>query len=506
MMNMKKRILSALLVCAMLTASFVSCSDSKTNADETTGTASAEPSVSEVEETEPEETEPEFLPDELPADLDFGGETVNIFCWNSWDPGELFVEEDNGDLAVSAVFNRNLTVEDRLNVKLVFDERERNSAAYGSALKDAVHQQNSSGDAAYDLVSCYGMRVASLAVEGQLTNLCDTQYIDLTKPWYYESAVEAGTLLKNHSYLFAGDISFNALARMSGVFFNRGLITDYNLEDPYTLVLEGKWTIDKLSEMINGLFVDVNNDAKQDNDDYYGLMIAGDQMQTLYYGTGSHFIEHDANGSPVLSEDISSERTLSILEKYLSVFEKQDAYKNPIGDDPTIFDTGRTLFYIYPLGHVSDPSLRESEVDYGFIPQPKVEEADENYHASVTNAVSLFAIPLVVKSLDVSSAVAECMSSEGHRQVTPVIFEQAYKVKYNQDDSQRQSVIFDMLRENAVFDLGKIFADTFGGFSNGVIGDTIWNGNNTYASSLKGRMKALTKSMEKLTKNLNLEP
>ncbi len=505
MMNTKKRMLSTLLICAMLTASFASCSESKTNTDETTSTGSAEPGVSEVVETEAE-TEPEFLPDELPADIDFEGETVNIFCWDSWDPGELFVEEDNGEIAVSAVFNRNLTVEERLNVKLVFDERERNSAAYGSALKDAVSNQNASGDAAYDMVSCYGMRVASLAVEGALTNLYDTPYIDLEKPWYYESATEAGTLLKDHAYLFAGDISFNALARMSGVYFNRGTITDYNLEDPYTLVLEGTWTIDKMSEMITGLYLDVNSDGKQSDGDQYGLMIAGDQMQTLYYGTGSHFIEHDENGSPILSEDVSSERTLTILEKYLSLFEKQDAYKNPIGDDPTIFDTGRTLFYIYPLGHVSDPSLRESEVDYGFIPQPKVEESDENYHASVTNAVSLFAIPLVVKSLDLSSAVAECMSSEGHRQVTPVIFEQAYKVKYNQDESQRQSVIFDMLRENAVFDLGKIFADTFAGFSNGVIGDTIWSGNNTYSSRLKGFTRSFNKSIEKLTKNLNLEP
>ncbi len=505
MMNTKKRMLSTLLICAMLTASFASCSESKTNTDETSNTGSAEPGVSEVVETEAE-TEPEFLPDELPADLDFEGETVNIFCWDSWDPGELFVEEDNGEIAVSAVFNRNLTVEDRLNVKLVFDERERNSAAYGSALKDAVSNQNASGDAAYDMVSCYGMRVASLAVEGALTNLYDTPYIDLEKPWYYESATEAGTLLKDHAYLFAGDISFNALARMSGVYFNRGTITDYNLEDPYTLVLEGTWTIDKMSEMITGLYLDVNSDGKQSDGDQYGLMIAGDQMQTLYYGTGSHFIEHDENGSPILSEDVSSERTLTILEKYLSLFEKQDAYKNPSGDDPTIFDTGRTLFYIYPLGHVSDPSLRESEVDYGFIPQPKVEESDENYHASVTNAVSLFAIPLVVKSLDLSSAVAECMSSEGHRQVTPVIFEQAYKVKYNQDESQRQSVIFDMLRENAVFDLGKIFADTFAGFSNGVIGDTIWSGNNTYSSRLKGFTRSFNKSIEKLTKNLNLEP
>ncbi len=492
-----KKIVTLLLLLSLLTPTFAACGDStsvETDAAQTTETET-------VVETEPET---QFLPDDLPADLDFGGTEVNIFCWESWDPGELFVEEDTGDLVVSAVFNRNLTVEERLNVKLNFHMQPRNDAAYGSLLKNTISQQNTSGDGTYDLAGCYGMRVGTAAVEGLWTNLYDATYIDLEKPWYYQSAVQAGTLKKGYAFFFAGDISFNALARMSGVFFNRDMITDYGLEDPYDLVLEGKWTIDKMGEMIKDLYNDVDGNGKQSQDDQYGLMIAVDQAQTLYYGTGSHFIEHDAESNPQLSEDIFSERTVTILEKYLTVFADPAAYRNPTGDDPTIFDTGRTLFYIYPLGHVSDASLREAEFSYGFIPQPKVDETEKDYYASVTNAITLFAIPLVVKSLDVSSAVAECMSSEGHRQVTPVVFEQAYKVKYSQDDSARQSEIFDMMRANAVFDLGKIFADSFSGFSNGVIGDFIWNKRDNYASTIASKQASFEKAVENLVKNINI--
>jgi len=499
-----KRCLSVVLAVLLLVQVFSACSESKTNTDEPTadpGTAADPVSAGDV----PEETEPEtqFMPDTLP-DLDLGGETCRIFCWESWDFGEFFIEEDTGEIVVSAVFNRNLTVEDRLNVKLEWEQFPRQDAAYGSVMKNAVSKQNTSGDGTYDIIANYGMRVASCATDGMLMNLWEADHIDLSKPWYYASATSAGTLHKGYTYFTAGDLSYNALARMSGVFFNQGLITDFSLADPYELVLEGSWTIDKMHEMIVGTYRDLDGDGKCGQGDQYGVMCAGDQINTLYYGTGSHFIEHDEEGNPIISPDVYSERTLSILEKYLSLFAEDAAYKNPQTDVPAIFDEGRSIFYIYPLGHVAEAGLRESEIQYGFIPQPKVTDDEETYHASVTNAVTLFAIPLVIQSVERASAVFECLASEGYRQVSPVVFEQAYKAKYNYDESSRQTTIFDMIRANAVFDLGKIFSDDlFGGFSNGVLGSFIWNGKDNYASSIKGYERVWKKGLEKMGKHLD---
>ncbi len=507
-MKNRTRTIALLLAVLMLCAPLFSCSESKTNTEEepkSTPTAGADTPAPGAEETEPEESETMFMPDALP-ELNFQDETCRIFCWESWDTSEFFVEEDTGEIVDTAVFYRNLAVEERLGVKLEWDQRPRNSAAYGSDLKNAVQQQNASADNTYDAVACYGMRVASCATDGMLKNLHETTYIDLTKPWYYESAVKAGTLHKGYTYFIAGDISYNALARMSGVFFNTGMIANFQLEDPYELVLEGTWTIDKMHEMIKDTYADLDGDGKRSDADRYGIMIASDQCNTLYYGTGSHFIDFDEDGNPMISADVSSERTMSILEKYVSLFDEEAAYKNQKVDVTNNFDEGRILFYVYPLGHVAEDSLRESDIDYGFIPQPKVEASEEKYHASVTNAISLFAIPLVVSSEEKSSALIECLSSEGYRRVTPIVFEQAYKVKYNYDDSARQTKIFDMIRENALFDLGKIFCDElFGGFSNGVIATNIWEGNTNFASKLKGFQRVWQKGLEKLTKKLDFE-
>ena len=498
----------AIIFCLLPFLSACSQNGPSTDGPKTTAeppSTNAPSGTTEAAVTEPAETAPQFLPDELPADLKFDGETCTVFCWESWDPSEFFVAEDSGDIVDAAVYARNLAVEERLGIKLVWDQQPRQESAYGSALKDALAQQNAAADNTYDAVACYGMRVASCAIGGQLINLRETQYIDFDKPWYYASATKAGTLHKGYTFFCAGDISYNALARMSGVFFNSDMIRDNNMEDPYEIVLAGKWTIDRMHDMIRDMYADLDGDGKRSDEDRYGIMIAGDQAQTLYYGTGSHFIEHDADDNPIISDDLYSERTITIIDKYVALLGENAAYKNPTGDEPKNFDEGRVLFYVYPLGHVSDPTLRESEINYGFIPQPKVEESDKEYHASVTNAITLFAIPLVVSSHDKSSALIECLSSEGYRRVTPVVFEQAYKVKYNYDSSARQTQIFDILRENAVFDLGKIFSsELFGGISTGVIDTQVWNGKNNFSSIMKRYENNIKRGMDKLTNSLKL--
>ncbi|NLB15436.1 MAG: hypothetical protein GX827_01320 [Clostridiales bacterium] len=489
-----KRIFCMLTAALMLVSAVASCG-SEGGATAVTTNESATTAAPETTETSL------FMNDDLP-ELDFESAEVKVFCWESWDQAEFFVEEDTGEILDSVIYDRNLKVEERLNIDLVWVMKPRDSAAYGSALKDAMSAQNLSGDVIYDLVACYGARVASCAVDGHLSNLNDAPYMDLSKPWYSESAIAAGQLGDGFNYFFAGDISYNYLSRMSGIFFNRGMINNFGLEDPYKLVLDGKWTIDKLLEMINGTYVDLNGNGKADKEDQFGIMTASDQMNTLYYGTGSHFISHDENGVPRLSDDIFSERTMMIIEKYLGVFADPAAFKHPTVDDTAIFDTGRCLFYIYPLGHVNDATLRDSETTYGFIPQPKPAETEENYHASVTNAVTLFGIPLVVESMERASALAECLSSEGYRLVSPAVFEIVYKVKYNYSEGSEQSEIFDMMRRNVVFDFGKLFMDSFSGFTNGVISETLWSGKNKYASVVASKRESWENTLQKIIENL----
>jgi hypothetical protein len=447
------------------------------------------------------ETEEEtlFVSDSLP-ELDYGGATVTLLVWDTYDPSEFTVEEDTGEIVDTAVFQRNLKVEERLNVELEFIETSARGA--DPNFKNKVSASVMAGDFAYDLIAGYAQSVSSCAVANLLSNMKDIDYIDLDMPWYYDSAIYAGTF-GDAIYYVAGDISYSALARMSGVFFNWAFIEDYRLENPYDIVLAGNWTMDVLLEMIKDVYVDVNNDGKKDENDIVGLLCAYDQIQCTYYAGGFRFVDLDQNNIPKISDDVSNEHVFKLIDKWIAVFDST-GYKGPI-DVPTIFVTGRSLFYVYPLGFVTEGALRNSEVRYGFIPQPKVEEAQKEYYASVTNAVTLWAVPLVVYDHARSGAILECLASEGHRIVTPSVFEVAYKVKYNHDEGNYQAQIFDMLRSNVRFDLGKIFSNSLGGIPNSMYADCIWNANNTYASKLASTKRSLDRYMNRILSELVIE-
>ncbi|MBO5841555.1 MAG: hypothetical protein J6R46_01005, partial [Clostridia bacterium] len=70
--------------------------------------------------TEEESTEPAHL-DNIPEDLKFNGEDIVILnrALMGWTWDEVAVPEQNSDPVNDAMFNRNITVTDRLNVNIV---------------------------------------------------------------------------------------------------------------------------------------------------------------------------------------------------------------------------------------------------------------------------------------------------------------------------------------------------------------------------------------------------
>lgn len=112
---MNKRILSLILAALMLSPAFLTgCSENSADSNETDASA---PSAAEdaVQEEETELTRAN-TPDDLP-ELNFDGAVATIAARDKvWFTGEMYVEELNGEVVNDAVYDRDLDVEDRLNV------------------------------------------------------------------------------------------------------------------------------------------------------------------------------------------------------------------------------------------------------------------------------------------------------------------------------------------------------------------------------------------------------
>ena len=81
--------------------------------------------------------------------------------------------------------------------------------------------------------------------DGFFVNLLTAPNLDLTKPWYNRQGIDEMTI-DGKCYIVMNDILLSPNDATSITIFNKKLLKDFSLDDPYSLVNEGKWTIDRL--------------------------------------------------------------------------------------------------------------------------------------------------------------------------------------------------------------------------------------------------------------------
>lgn len=486
--------ISSALTAILLIASLNACGD-------TAKTPAVTTEVDTVTVTEAVETEPIYEPDDLPEDLDFGGITTHIFGWEGAANVEFFVEEEDGDIVNDAIFTRNRTVEERLNVALTYTLV---PGAYDNraAWVKQVTQSAMAGDGANDIVAGYSMSGATLANNRLLIDLMGLDHIDFEKPWWPESLIKEASC-GGKLYFCSGDISTNMIYYLYSIYFNKTLAQNYDVENLYDLVREGKWTLDKMIEISNDLYSDLNGDGKKDPADQFGYTTHSTWSDTFFFAGGLRTTTIGSDGLPVLSEEFGGEKAQDLLTKLIDMFAANEMY---LGNDYEIvrnqFLEGRALFLTTEVYYAKN-YLRDTQIEYGILPIPKYDEMQEDYYTVSSFPYTLYGIPVDAKDPSMSAAILECLASESYRTVSPALFEVALKVKYASDDDV--SEMYDIIRGSNVFDIGRIFNDSMNGMTFSLFRSALADGNKNWISTYEKNYKSLNQQFEKIIANLTEE-
>ena len=489
-----KQKLSILLSLLMLSSVATACAG-----DGEAVVTTAADTAAEVTETAPVETEPSYLPDDLPEDLDFGGEVVHIFGWER-DVPEFTVEKETGDVVSDAIFARNRKVEERLNVDLTYTLAPGNST-YKSDWVKAVKQSTMAGDGANDIVGGYSMAGASLAYERLLLDLKEQPYLDFSKPWWPASLINEATC-DGKLYFCSGDISNYMIYYLNAVFFNKALAQSYDTGDLYALVKDGKWTLDKMAQLSANAYHDLNGDGQKDPSDQFGLTMSSVCADSLFFSSGLRTTEIGEDGLPVISEMFGGEKTQDLVSYLVDLFKTNSAYLSLDDNYMLPFLEERALFFLVDVAFAGD-KLRFTEIDYGILPLPKYDEAQEEYNTISSFTYTLYGIPVDAKTPDRSAAVLECLGSEAYRTVSPALFETALKVKYAGDDAT--SEMYDIIRDGVVFDIGRIFNDSMRSLTYSLFRGALREGNANWISTYQKNSKSLEKLFAKVIEALTAE-
>ena len=197
-----KKILSALLAALMASSALLmsACSNSGQDEKETTPQATSNPTADAQEEVNEEElTDLELrqrIPDDLPEEK-YGGEEFRVVT-NDGDQyeEEIWVEEANGEACNDAVYNRNIRIEDRFDVK-IFCERNSSPAGLPKTMSQA-------GTMDYHIVGLYDYQSYTPINAQALLNWYDTPHVNTEKPWHNKLANDDATV--NHILYKAVDM------------------------------------------------------------------------------------------------------------------------------------------------------------------------------------------------------------------------------------------------------------------------------------------------------------
>lgn len=493
-MKNTKRIIALLAAMAMVLP-LAACSE--TTSEETQQTAQAGTAETAGEEVSEENAR---LPLGVAETADFGGQTINFLVWtlSSWqntvrDYRDVFSEGLNGEGINDAVYNRNLKLQENYKVTITEEKMELGQIA------TTVDKEISAGTNTYSVVYPRLLEAASMYQKNYFHNLLTLDNIDLTQPWWDGNSVES--LSMNGKLLsVASSINVNDKDATAALAFNKDIAKNNGLEDIYTLVREGKWTYDKAAELADMCDYDANGDGKLSEDDVFGFLGKNDVMTAFWFGAGSNMVTKEDD---MFVFSFGTERDITSATRVVEFMNQPWFYNHHtagIDDDAyrVLFETGHGLIFWMRLDEVTN--MRAGDADFGIIPTPKFEEAQDNYYSFVSqHTTGLMSLPitLVGDELNAVTTVLEAMAWESHYTLIPEYIESSLKTKHSRDAESAD--MLDIIINNRVFDPMIIY--NFGGFADNfqMLGA---NNNTNLASFIKSTQKVVAKTIEKFVKNM----
>ncbi len=381
-----------------------------------------------------------YLKDDLYG-IDLGGQEVKVITWDN-NPYLFPLQEEDTDKMVNLVYERDRYLEERFNINFEIT-RKTSSASADRTAAQALYNAVLSGADTYDVCAAYAIWPPYMASQGLLYDLNSLNYVNTEKPWYPETDQWE---VYNRLFYVASSSSISSFNSMKIIYANTALIADYKLDDVIDVVLDGKWTLEKMKEYSRNWL----SSAQENPDDHvYGVLWCHRVlMEGFFYSAGFHSTQKDAAGLP----------QLTYLDK--NVVEQIDGFVETIRDimdsdecfilksaDMNYVANHKTVFYAATMDNIIQIA---GDKDISVIPLPKLNEAQEEYYTSRDHGYDMFCVPTTTADPQVGALIIEAIASSDYRTIGPYYFDKNMKYRYS--NSEKGVEIFELIRDSVSLD------------------------------------------------------
>lgn len=488
----QNRFMALVLSLLMISSSLIACSD-KEGVEENN-------EISANTETELTETEAETEADPLENLSGSYNNTTFTILSREETAYEISADEILGEAVNDAVFERNRKVEEKFDVSIDVIT-ELGSWNYNGSFVSRVSNSVLAEDHAFDMVLSHLAYMVNASVNGYGYNLMSLPNVDFTQPWWCEQYFN-DCAIDGKIFCGIGDITLSLYEYMECVFFNKTLVNDYQVGDVYSMVKEGAWTLDKLTGYAETCYSDLDGDGKMNpNVDQYAYACNAHANRIMQLSLDMQISKKDEEGK----------MTINIFgnEKFISAYDKLRALCNDLdgtylltdssdgAPNINMFTEDRIMFWATRLGLAN--GMREMESDYGIIPFPKYDEAQENYRTGFCDDMSSVFVPKTVQDTDMTGNIMEALCILGRQDIVPKYYEITLKNKYFSDETAAE--MLDLIRDTAMFDILNVYTMPLN-YPYSLISVWLVENKDNITSIVKAQQKVYEKTIKKLYENV----
>ena len=482
-----KRILALCIVLVTMVSLFAGCAE-KTATESTAPAANGDESGDASKEAASEAVKPD--PELTPVDMG-GYEFVVADEFQG-----LWHQEPNQSEHGDAVMERVNYVRDKYNCKIKYTGVSPND------MYRQVSTKAASGDKSFDAIVATTWVMGQLMPEKLLEPLNTIENLNLYASFWSKGVTDLGT--------FSGKTFFTLprffMPEMGGMvmFFNKEILEESNLENPWTYVDKGEWTWDKFKEMGLAVAKDLNGDNKIDTKDRAGFVasdVYGDFSFYAYFSAVGKIIEEDGNSAKLTMND-SEGRSVKMLNKINDMVNvSKFISSNPqnsisIGDQlkRQFIGDNEALFYMASANYGKEFG-RADEFEFGMVPLPSLENGGKNY-APLTHNVRVMAMPIKNANKDKAATILCALASRGQKEIDVQVNEYVEN-EYIADERSLQ--FFKEIDKYALYNkAGVFFNETYRKFLEGTRGviETVVKDKKEFVSTYQTTHSATEKDLQ----------
>ncbi|MBQ8207189.1 MAG: hypothetical protein IJZ89_00445 [Clostridia bacterium] len=405
-----KRIIAMFFVMLFLVSLFTACGKPAEDAGDTDGRIRIDDYISTyVPTSETAETAKTAAPPFIILPENYDYKNYSFTFLNSESRYDLygFIDPDmTGEVLDDTCFERNLIAEDKFNITISEETKPYDEIA-GHAKNTILSDED-----IYDVMYLPMQSITPMISESLFYDLLEIDELKIDYVWWDQQMI-IRNIIGDRLFFATSDLNLTAMETTQCIFFNEDMVMELRLELPYQTAFDGGWTLDEMK-----IYSTASASLNGANDNITYAFAAYDNSRYLPLALGAELLCRDEDGRYGFTADSDSNYN-SVLSAIIDYLGSNEAFIGDEADAKASFMGGSGMFLQSEIRCAYEMRNNNRDFNFGILPMPKNDIAQENYISAIDPSCVAFCIPNTNTDLERTGVIIDYLTYSSYSDLMP---------------------------------------------------------------------------------------